>query len=119
MTLALRMRRAAALLWMPLAMSGMIGTAMAQQTPPATAAFHALIDEAWETDMRDDPLRASYFGDRRYESRWPDASLAAIAKRNDVNVATLARLQRIDRAALSTQDQLSYDLFAWEYQSRI
>ena len=119
MTLALRMRRAAAVLWMPLAMSGMIGTAMAQQTPPATTAFHALIDEAWETDMREDPLRASYYGDRRYESQWPDVSLAAIAKRNDANVATLARLQRIDRAALSTQDQLSYDLFAWEYKSRI
>ena len=119
MALALRMRRAAAFLWMPLALSCMIGTAMAQQTPAATTAFHALIDEAWETDMRDDPLRASYLGDRRYESQWPDASLAAIAKRYDNNVATLARLHRIDRAALATQDQLSYDLFAWEYQSRI
>lgn len=118
-TLALRMRQAAALLWIPLAMSCMIDTAMAQQNSAATAAFHALIDEAWETDMREDPLRASYFGDRRYESQWPDVSLAAIAKRNDTNVATLARLQRIDRAALSTQDQLSYDLFAWEYKSRI
>ena len=29
------------------------------------------------------------------------------------------RLQRIDRASLSTQDQLSYDLFAFEYQSRL
>jgi uncharacterized protein (DUF885 family) len=77
------------------------------------------MDEAWETDMRDDPLRASYLGDRRYESQWPDVSLAGLAKRNDVNAATLARLQRLDRAALSTQDQLSYDLFAWEYKSRV
>jgi uncharacterized protein (DUF885 family) len=117
--MASRLRRAVALLWLPLATSGMIGTAMAQQTPAPTTAFHALIDEAWETDMREDPLRASYYGDRRYESQWPDVSLAAIAKRNDANVATLARLQRIDRVALSTQDQLSYDLFAWEYKSRI
>ena len=119
MALSLRARWAAALLWMPLAMSCMIGTAMAQQTSAATTAFHALIDEAWETDMRDDPLKASYLGDRRYESQWPDASLGAIARRYDTNVATLARLQRIDRATLSTQDQLSYDLFAWEYKTRV
>ena len=119
MALSLRARWAAALLWMPLAMSCMIGTAMAQQTSAATTAFHALIDEAWETDMRDDPLKASYLGDRRYESQWPDASLGAIARRYDTNVATLARLQRIDLATLSTQDQLSYDLFAWEYKTRV
>ena len=113
------MTRAAALFWIPLATSCMIGTAMAQQTPAATTAFHALIDEAWETDMREDPLRASYYGDRRYESQWPDVSLYAIAKRNDANSETLTRLQRIDRSALSMQDQLSYDLFAWEYKSRI
>src|SRR5689334_7942217 len=119
MALALRVRRAAVFLWMPLVLSCMIDTAMAQQTSATTAAFHALIDGAWETDMRDDPLKASYLGDRRYESQWPDVSLAGLAKRYDNNVATLARLQRIDRAALSTQDQLSYDLFAWEYKSRI
>lgn len=92
---------------------------MAQQSTATTTAFHALIDEAWETDMRDDPLRASYFGDRRYESQWPDVSVAGLAKRNDTNVATLARLRRIDRAALSMQDRLSYDLFAQEYTNRI
>ncbi|MEJ1966147.1 MAG: DUF885 domain-containing protein [Gammaproteobacteria bacterium] len=100
-------------------MSCSVSTVMAQQSTAATRAFHALIDEAWESDMRDDPLRASYFGDRRYESQWPDASLAGLAKRNDANIATLARLQRIDRAALSMQDQLSYDLFAQEYRNRV
>ncbi len=119
MVLMRRTRRAAALLWLPLVMSCSVSTVMAQQSTAATRAFHALIDEAWESDMRDDPLRASYFGDRRYESQWPDASLAGLAKRNDANIATLARLQRIDRAALSMQDQLSYDLFAQEYRNRV
>ena len=119
MALTHRARRAAAALWLPLTMSCSVLPVMAQQSPNATTALHALMDEAWQADMRDDPLRASYFGDRRYESQWPDASPAALAKRNDVNVATLARLQRVDRGALSTQDQLSYDLFAWEYENRI
>ena len=108
-----------ALLWALLALSCMMSTAMAQQPSATTAAFHALIDEAWETDMREDPLRALYYGDRRYEDKWPDVSLAALAKRNDANAATLARLKKIDRASLSKQDQLSYDLFAWEYQTRL
>jgi uncharacterized protein (DUF885 family) len=115
MILALSLRRVAALL----VSSCLIGSAMAQQAPTPAATFHALIDEAWETDMRDDPLRALYYGDRRYEDKWPDVSLAALAKRNDNNAATLARLQRIDRASLSAQDRLSYDLFAWEYKTRL
>jgi uncharacterized protein (DUF885 family) len=94
---------------------------MSQQTSAASASrdLHTLMDEAWEYDMRDDPLRASYLGDRRYESEWPDISPAALEKRNANNAATLARVQRVDRAALSAADQLSYDLFAWEYQNRL
>ena len=108
-------------LCLPLMMSCTFVPVMAQQGPAAAVSreLHALMDEAWEKDMRDDPLRASYLGDRRYESEWPDLTLAAIEKRNTANGTTLARLQRLDRAALSSQDQLSYDLFAWEYQNRL
>jgi uncharacterized protein (DUF885 family) len=113
--------RAAAGSWLPLLLICTVLPAMAQQGPSSTAAraLHALMDEAWQKDMRDDPLRASYLGDRRYESEWPDLSLAAIEKRNADNGATLRRLQRIDRASLSPQDQLSYDLFALEYRNRL
>ncbi|HEY1284064.1 MAG TPA: DUF885 family protein, partial [Steroidobacteraceae bacterium] len=96
----------------------------AQQSPaPAsnedTRALHALFDEAWERDMREDPLKATYLGDRRYERFWPDVSPGAIQKRHTENLATSARLKAIHRENLSPQDQLSYDLFAFEYQSRI
>ena len=119
MALTRRTSRVAALLWLPLMMTCTVLPVMAQQSPTAATTFHALMDEAWESDLRNNPLQASYLGDRRYESQWPDVSLAALAKRNDANATTLARLQRIDRAALSTQDQLSYDLFAWEFKSRV
>jgi uncharacterized protein (DUF885 family) len=113
--------RATAAFWLPLLLICTVQSAMAQQTLSSSAAraLHALMDEAWQKDMRDDPLRASYLGDRRYESEWPDLSLAAIEKRNADNGATLQRLQAIDRASLSPQDQLSYDLFAWEYRNRL
>jgi len=85
----------------------------------ASRELHALFNEAWDQDMRDDPLYATYLGDRRFERLWPDISMEALEKRHATDEATLARLKRIDRAALSAQDQLSYDLFAREYQSRL
>ena len=69
--------------------------------------------------MRDDPLKATYLGDRRYERGWPDLSPAAIQQRYTSNLERSARLAGIDRAALSTQDQLSYDLFAFEFRNRV
>src|SRR5262245_12635327 len=100
-------------------------TAMAQQAPTApppnvdTSALHSLFDDAWEKDMRDDPLKATYLGDRRYERLWPDMSPLAIAQRYGSNVATAARLAAVRRENLSPQDQLSYDLFAFEYRNRL
>ena len=84
-----------------------------------TRALHALFDEAWERDMREDPLKATYLGDRRYERSWPDMSPSAIEQRYKENLATSARLNAIHRERLSQQDQLSYDLFAFEYHNRV
>ena len=102
-------------------LSIVITTSMAQQpaVTPAALPLHALFDAAWEREMADDPLNASYLGDRRYERVWPDVSLKAIEGRYVANLATLDRLGGIDRAALSPQDQLSYDLFAWHYRNRV
>jgi uncharacterized protein (DUF885 family) len=46
-------------------------------------------------------------------------SSAAIQRRHASDVATLARLSRIDRAALPTSEQLNYDMFAYEYNQRV
>lgn len=95
-------------------------SASALATPEsATSELHALFDKAWEREMRDDPLRASDLGDHRYDALWPDLSSAAIEQRYAADVATLARLQRIDRASLPSPEQLNYDLFAYQYQRRI
>ncbi|HKZ74571.1 MAG TPA: DUF885 family protein, partial [Steroidobacteraceae bacterium] len=86
---------------------------------PAVRELHALFESAWDRDMREDPLRASYYGDRRFEREWTDYSQAAIERRHAGNVATLERLRRIDRAALPPDERLSYDLFEREYATRI
>ena len=97
-----------------IALSAIAFTAHAQ-----TSELHALFDAAWDRDMKEDPLSASYYGDRRYEREWPDNSPAARQRRDAADAANLTHLQRIDRASLSQKDRLSYDLFAWEYRSRL
>ena len=71
------------------------------QAPPAndaTKALHELFDSEWDYSMEQNPTWASTLGDRRWNDRWEDASLAAIQGRHEhdleviVRHATFARL---------------------------
>ncbi|MDP9003980.1 MAG: DUF885 domain-containing protein [Verrucomicrobiota bacterium] len=79
--------------------------------PDAGKALNAFFDAEWDYEMQQNPTRASSLGDRRWNDRWPDRSLEAIRKDEQHTTDTLARLSQIDRARLSTADQLNYDLF--------
>ena len=81
--------------------------------PDAGTALHQLFDREWDRSMRENPLYASDLGDYRYNDKWPDASMAAIQRAHAEDQQALADLAKIDRNALSTQDQISYDLFKW------
>ena len=48
--------------------------APAPSSDEAVAGLHALFEREWERDMADNPLQATYRGDRRYDDRWPDLS---------------------------------------------
>jgi uncharacterized protein (DUF885 family) len=69
--------------------------------------------------MAQHPTWASTLGDRRWNDRWGDLSFEAIAKRDDHDIETLAKLKEIDRGALSTADQLNYDLFKKNYENEV
>ncbi len=88
-------------------------TAPAAASHDAAAALHRLFDSEWERGLRESPENAAYQGDRRFDDRWTDLSLEAIAGREAADREALAALERIDRAALSPADQLNYDTFAW------
>src|SRR5688572_2334843 len=93
------------------------------QTPPntntAAAALHALFDREWEWELTQDPLWASYLGDRRWNDQWPDISAAALAKRHAHREAVLKELTAIPRDRLSPADRLNYDLFKHQYQMTV
>lgn len=88
----------------------------AQEDHPA---LHQLFAEEWERGLRDAPEDASYQGDARFNDRWSDMSLSAIAARGAANKAALERLQKIDRKALSELDRLNYDTFEWQLKQAV
>ncbi|KAF1684984.1 DUF885 domain-containing protein [Pseudoxanthomonas broegbernensis] len=96
-------------------------SALAAAGPPASgavrdeaaAALHRLFEAEWERGLRESPENAAYQGDHRFDDRWTDMSLEAIARREAADRQALAALGRIDRAALSSADRLDYDTFAW------
>lgn len=86
-------------------------SAAAQVDGATTNALHKLFDADWDYQMEQSPTTASTLGDRRWNDRWEDVSVAAIEKRHEHRIDVLAQLKKIDRQKLSTADQLNYDLF--------
>lgn len=89
------------------------------QSSSASETLHRFFAEEWERSLRESPESASYRGDKRYNDRWTDDSLAAIQARQAADRDALAKLRTIDRGALSAQDRLSYDVMAWQLERAV
>jgi uncharacterized protein (DUF885 family) len=98
------------------------GPLYAQEAKPLAgrlATQNALFEEQYESDLRGFPLRATAFGDYRYNDKLSDYSLAAIVRRNEVDRGFLSRLRAIPTSGFSDQDQLSHDLMIRVLEQRI
>ena len=84
-----------------------------------TEDFEALLDEHWQWTLRTSPVMASRMGDRRYNREWADNSPGAIEDRHKQTREFLRRVYAIDRAALSEEDQLNYELFRRQLQDEV
>ncbi|MET0814197.1 MAG: DUF885 domain-containing protein, partial [Pseudoxanthomonas sp.] len=89
------------------------------QNVAQNAALHKLFADEWERGLRQSPENASYNGDPRFNDRWTDFSLPAIAARQGDDRAALEKLHAIDRKTLSPADQLDYDTFEWNLQRSV
>ena len=103
----------------PSALAALLFAAPLPALADATADLHALFDREWERDLADNPLMGTYFGDSRYDDRLPDISPAAQAARDAADAKVLEDLARIPREALPPAEQLNYDLFRREYETRV
>jgi uncharacterized protein (DUF885 family) len=94
------------------------GAAAAQPSDPAPA-LRALVDEAWEEQLREDPLLATSVGDRRHDDRLPSVAREDLERRAAAARARLRRLAGIDRARLSVTDRATYDMFQRELELEV
>ena len=77
----------------------------------AAAELQRLFDDEWEFRLQEQPLFATRVGDGRFNDRLSSASLADFERRLAAEREFLARLQAIDRDALSPAQRISYDVF--------
>jgi uncharacterized protein (DUF885 family) len=84
-----------------------------------TEDFAALLEESWEWQLVENPVRASRLGDRRFNEQWADMSLTAIERRHAEQQAFLRRLRTIDSSQLSAADALNYDLFRRQIENTL
>jgi uncharacterized protein (DUF885 family) len=113
---AARSRLALAFLVASVALSA---SALAAPTPGAAQALKQIIDEQWAADLKADPLLATASGEPGYNDRLPDASAAAQDREARADGEFLARLRRIDRAALTPGDALNRDLLEFVLKHRV
>ena len=107
-----------------LAISAVLGS---QRPSPALAAadsdpksrLEALYEAEWQRWLREDPTLGTSVGDPRYNDRWPDLSLAAIEKSQELDRTALAALNGIDPAVLQPSDRLNYDIAKVQFGRRI
>lgn len=95
--------------------------APAATPPPADTEkrLEILYEAEWQRWLREDPTLATSIGDRRYDDRWPDLSLAAIARTEAADRAALAALTAIDPTPLGPVDRQNYEIAKVEFAARV
>ena len=76
--------------------------------------FKKLLADEWQWTMEQSPTWASQLGDRRWNDRWPDVSLARQAAQQERRLELVARLKAIARDTMPADQRLNYDLFRYE-----
>jgi uncharacterized protein (DUF885 family) len=98
-------------------------TALMAAAPAARAeagkTLREFFETEWEWGLKEYPEGATYLGDPRYNDRLTDLSPESFDRRKARRREALGRLKAIDRAALSPEDQLSYDLYTRQLETSI
>jgi len=85
----------------------------------SSSEFQTLIDDHWAAQLESNPVFATSLGVRDYDGKLADVSLAAYDRETENAKRFLSQLEKIDRAALSGDNQVNFDLLALELENRI
>lgn len=109
-------RRPVALLPLALAAVALLAAPARAADSPLEAFFRRHLDERFSLH----PLEATQLGDHRFDDKLDDLSPAALARSlAHLKAARTKLAQDIDRAKLSADEQINYDLFAHELDASI
>jgi uncharacterized protein (DUF885 family) len=81
--------------------------------------LYALFDRIWDWQLRSFPEFATYVGVSRYDDRWTDSSLEAIARRKREQRQFLAAIEAIDPDGLDADARLDRELARGDLQRTV
>ncbi len=81
--------------------------------------LHAILEEEWKFRLAENPLFATSAGYHQYDDRLPQVTAADEMRRAEFWRGLLERLEKIDRARLTHDDQINYDIFKMQLQDNL
>ena len=81
--------------------------------------FNQILDEEWKRGIDENPVYASYMGDKSANQDWPDISESAVRERQKKTREVLEEIRSIDPQTLSKENQLNYRLFLYNYERSV
>ncbi|GIW92047.1 MAG: hypothetical protein KatS3mg110_0088 [Pirellulaceae bacterium] len=91
--------------------AGLFMPAMLCGQPVSSPELARLFDEAWQDELRRDPLLATRVGEKRWNGELPQVSLAAQEERLEAKRRFLQRAEAIDPNTLSETDRVHWKIF--------
>src|SRR6476620_4426766 len=84
-----------------------------------TSTLRELLAAEWDYAMEQNPTWSSSLGDRRWNDRWPDLTLASLEQQAGHERELSDKLGRIERNNLPPSDLLNLDLAKYEAEIAI
>ena len=81
--------------------------------------FLEIVDSEWQRSIDENPLYASYMGDKSSNQDWPDISEATLRKRQQKTRKVLEEIRKINPDELSSENQLNHRLFLYNYERSV
>ena len=81
--------------------------------------FIEIVDSEWQRSIDENPLYASYMGDKSSNQDWPDLSEETLRIRQKKTRDVLREIKKIDSQKLSEENKLNHRLFLYNYERSV